>query len=69
MRPELFSVEDVAAATDKTVRWIQALGDEFINAGLAQRVGKPLVFHDLRGAVDYIANRPDNRGRPPAKTN
>ena len=63
----LHSVEEVAEAAKKTPQWIRALGDEFISAGLAQKVGKVLVFTDLASAVAYILNRPDNRGRPKAQ--
>ena len=56
---KLYSVVDVASLVGLSPKRINQLGQELINAGHGQKVGKVLVFQI--SAVDYIKNRPDRR--------
>ena len=58
---KLYSTEEIAAAARVSVRLVQKLGSEMVSAGIAQKVGRSLVFSDCQSAVEYIRNRPDGR--------
>jgi hypothetical protein len=57
---DFISPGELADATGKKLRWIQAIADELIQKGFAARIGKPLVCH--KSAIEYIKNRPETRG-------
>ena len=56
---KLYSTEEIAIELGCSKRKVQALADELIALGIAQRVGKTLVLSAF--AIPYIGNRPDRR--------
>jgi|GEM_PF-6332971 len=66
-KTELASCKEIAIATKKAPRWLNEISKEFIDLGIAQRVGKILVFLDKDAAINYIENRPETRGRKKQK--
>lgn len=59
----LYSIGQIAQATGKHPRWLNKISNEFINLGVAQRVGKILVFLEKEKTIKYVISRPETRGR------
>ena len=62
---KVYSVEQLCEETGLSSPWIRKIQNELIQEGVAQKVGKILVITDLKGAMVFLKNRPDNRGRKP----
>ncbi|KJS31053.1 MAG: hypothetical protein VR64_13325 [Desulfatitalea sp. BRH_c12] len=60
---DFYSAEELAREISCSRSWIYKMAPEIRGAGHAQLVGKVMVF--FPSAIQYIKDRPDNRGRPP----